>query len=234
MSFNRSVTLARVVAYLNGMRASQAITVVVSRAIVTLCIEPFSTLYARIMLNLWGAAVGSQLRVAGRLRLHVEGSLSIGVNVTINSGSANNYVGGDRRMSMWVGRRGALKIEDGCKLSNSTIVCLRRVTVLRDTYVGGGCNIFDTDFHAVDAESRARGAASVPCGDVTIGPAAFVGAGCTILKHVCIGEGAVVGAGSLVTGRIPPFEVWAGVPAKRIKSLAHGDRSKTPGGEHEV
>lgn len=169
MSFYRSVTLTRVVEYLNGMRASQAAAVVVTRAIVTLCIEPFSTLYARIMLSLWGATVGSQLRVAGRLRLHVEGRLSIGANVTINSGSANNYVGGDRRMSMWVGKRGTLKIEDGCKLSNSTIVCLRRVTVLRDTYVGGGCNIFDTDFHAIDAESRARGPPLFPAATSRLG-----------------------------------------------------------------
>jgi carbonic anhydrase/acetyltransferase-like protein (isoleucine patch superfamily) len=31
------------------------------------------------------------------------------------------------------------------------------------------------------------------------------------------GVGAIIGAGSVVTKKIPPYEIWAGVPAKKIK-----------------
>lgn len=45
-----------------------------------------------------------------------------------------------------------------------------------------------------------------------------IGASVTILCGVRIGEGAVIGAGSVVTKNIPPGETWAGVPAKPIET----------------
>ncbi|HOV21573.1 MAG TPA: acyltransferase [bacterium] len=44
-----------------------------------------------------------------------------------------------------------------------------------------------------------------------------IGAGSIILPGVKIGKGVVIGAGAVVTKNIPPFEIWAGVPAKKIK-----------------
>ena len=37
------------------------------------------------------------------------------------------------------------------------------------------------------------------------------------MSGVTIGRGAVVAAGAVVTKDIPPYEVWGGVPAKKIK-----------------
>jgi len=45
----------------------------------------------------------------------------------------------------------------------------------------------------------------------------FIGAGCIILPNVRIGEGAVVGAGSLVLKDIPSWKIAVGSPAKPIK-----------------
>jgi acetyltransferase-like isoleucine patch superfamily enzyme len=44
----------------------------------------------------------------------------------------------------------------------------------------------------------------------------WIGANAVILKGVEIGEGAVVAAGAVVTKKIPPNEIWGGVPAKKI------------------
>lgn len=46
----------------------------------------------------------------------------------------------------------------------------------------------------------------------------WLGAGVIVLRGVRIGHGAIIAAGSVVNKNIPPFEVWAGAPAKRIKS----------------
>lgn len=46
---------------------------------------------------------------------------------------------------------------------------------------------------------------------------AFVGTKTIICNAVTIGEGAIVGAGSIVTKNIPDNEVWAGNPARFIK-----------------
>lgn len=53
-------------------------------------------------------------------------------------------------------------------------------------------------------------------GPVTVGDRAWLGPNCIILPGVTIGEGSVVAGGAVVTKSIPPYEVWGGVPARRI------------------
>jgi maltose O-acetyltransferase len=53
-------------------------------------------------------------------------------------------------------------------------------------------------------------------GPVTIKDYVFIGPRVIILPGVTIGKGAVVAAGAVVTKSIPDFEVWGGVPAKKI------------------
>ena len=44
----------------------------------------------------------------------------------------------------------------------------------------------------------------------------WLGAGVVVTAGVRIGEGAVIGANAVVTRDVPPYEIWAGVPARRI------------------
>lgn len=54
-------------------------------------------------------------------------------------------------------------------------------------------------------------------GKVILKKGAYIGANTVICKPVTIGEYAIVGAGSVVTKDIPPYEVWAGNPARFIR-----------------
>jgi acetyltransferase-like isoleucine patch superfamily enzyme len=51
---------------------------------------------------------------------------------------------------------------------------------------------------------------------VSIASYVWIGAGVVILDGVVVGDEAVIAAGAVVTGRVPPHEVWGGVPARRI------------------
>jgi len=56
-------------------------------------------------------------------------------------------------------------------------------------------------------------------GCVDIGDRVFVGTNATILPHRKIGEGAIIGAGSVVTKDVPEYTVVAGNPARVIREV---------------
>lgn len=57
------------------------------------------------------------------------------------------------------------------------------------------------------------GSANVPI----LGNNIHIGAGAIILGDITIGDGAVIGAGAVVLSNIGEKEIWAGVPACKIK-----------------
>ena len=58
-------------------------------------------------------------------------------------------------------------------------------------------------------------------GEVHIEDDVFIGVNVIICNSVTIGMGAIIGAGSIVTKDIPPYQVWAGNPARYIKDREH-------------
>ncbi len=48
---------------------------------------------------------------------------------------------------------------------------------------------------------------------------ASVGAGCTLLPGITIGENALIGAGSVVTKDVPAGEIWVGNPAHFVRKV---------------
>lgn len=52
--------------------------------------------------------------------------------------------------------------------------------------------------------------------NIMVGDDVWFGVGCAVLPGVTIGRGVVVGAGSVVTKSIPEYEIWAGIPARKI------------------
>ena len=193
----------------------------VRRSCEKLVLGPASTWRARLALRFWRAQVGRDLKVWGRVRLRLLGELHIGDHVLLHSGYSN-YVGASEPMAIWVCAGAVVSIGDGCGLSNTTIVCRSEIEIRAETFIGGGCRIYDNDFHQLAPEDRIADRGQIASAPIRIGPRAFVGGHCIVLKGVSIGEGAVIGAGSVVTRDIPAFEAWAGVPARRIRGLVRG------------
>lgn len=53
---------------------------------------------------------------------------------------------------------------------------------------------------------------------VLIGDDVWIGAHAVVLPGVTIGQGAVIAAGAVVNKNIPAYEIWAGIPARRVSS----------------
>lgn len=53
-------------------------------------------------------------------------------------------------------------------------------------------------------------------GEIHIGRNVYIASNTIFTKPVMVGDGAVIGAGSIVNKDIPPYTVWAGVPVRFI------------------
>jgi acetyltransferase-like isoleucine patch superfamily enzyme len=60
-------------------------------------------------------------------------------------------------------------------------------------------------------------------GGVHVERGAYLGAGATVREYVRVGAGSVVGMGSVVLDDIPSGQVWAGNPARHLRTLAFSE-----------
>lgn len=124
---------------------------------------------------------------------------------------------------------GQVTLGNRCYVGASLLVCHTGITIGDDVVISWGVTIVDHDSHALDWERRktdvtdwARGQKRwdvVTIRPVHIGSKVWIGFGVSILKGVTVGEGAVIGACSVVTRDVPPFTVVAGNPARIVRNL---------------
>lgn len=73
--------------------------------------------------------------------------------------------------------------------------------------------------HTQPNESRIAPYVNSHKGSITIDADAWIGTGAVILPGLTIGEGAVVGANSVVTKNVAPYTIVGGAPAHKIKEV---------------
>lgn len=163
---------------------------------------------------------GSNLKIYGTIRLYGRGKITIGDNVLINSKESANPGMGCYPHAVFYVQDGELTIGNNVGMSCTAISCKNSITICDHAMLGGGVKIMDSDSHSLSHEKRAQGyPVDVPVSKpVRIGEHAFIGANSTILKGVTIGPKAVIGTGSVVTKDVPAGEIWAGNPARRIRT----------------
>lgn len=90
------------------------------------------------------------------------------------------------------------------------------LVIENDVLIGFGCYIITVNHRTSDRVLPVAAQGYIG-GDVVIKSNAWIGANVTVLPGITIGSGSIIGAGSVVTKSVPSGEVWAGVPARRIK-----------------
>lgn len=155
--------------------------------------------------------------------------LKIGNNVTIKSSFLSNLVGLYSRTIIVTRAAGAeIVIEDNVGISGATIYARKGISIGENTCIGGNAKILDNDFHPIDLDDRIKllndahggdAADLIPTRPIKIGKNCFIGCNSIILKGTELGDGCVVGAGAVVSGKYEDNCVIAGNPAKVIKKL---------------
>lgn len=134
-----------------------------------------------------------------------------------------------------VGDAGRITVGDYALIHGARIVCDAEITIEDYVLVSWNVLLMDTYRVPVDPaarrelvsqvsrESPRRIIGQVPARPIRIRRAAWIGFDCCILPGVTIGEGAVVGARSVVFQDVEPFTIVAGNPARLVRRLTEAE-----------
>lgn len=148
---------------------------------------------------------------------------------------ANTHIRGCLQLFKQGGR---ITIGDYCYIGeNSYIWSASEIIIGNNVLIAHGVNIHDNISHPLNSRQRHNdylriiGLKDFPSKEfdlkpkpITIKNDVWIGFNVIILKGVTIGEGAIVGAGSVVTKDIPDWSIVAGNPAKIIKIIPENER----------
>lgn len=179
-----------------------------------------SSPFFRLGLRLNGVRLKGTAAVYGCPKIENRGEILVGDGVRLVS-SNRAYVAGNLTGPVFLRTEPGARIvlKDKAQLNGTTVVSAVSVTIGERVMVGTDTIIFDTDLHSIAPEGRTRHRDKVKHKAVEISDDVWIGSRCIILKGVTIGRGSVIGAGSVVVSDVPSMTVFAGNPAKMVKSI---------------
>ena len=147
------------------------------------------------------------------------------VNVRLGQGArifnfVNAYgceIGDGSKVGSFVEIQKGAKIGRNCKISSHTFIC-EGVEIGDEVFVGHNVSFINDKFPAAaNADGSLQTEADWKVVPTKVGRRVSIGTSATILCGVTIGEGAIIGAGSVVTKDVPAGTTVAGVPARILR-----------------
>ncbi len=127
-------------------------------------------------------------------------------------------IGDETKIGPFIEVQKNARIGRRCKIQSHTFIC-EGVTIEDEVMVGHGVMfINDPAPKAVNDDGSLQTEADWKCIPTLIKRRASIGSNATILCGVIVGEGALVGAGAVVTKDVPPFTVVVGNPATLLRA----------------
>jgi UDP-2-acetamido-3-amino-2,3-dideoxy-glucuronate N-acetyltransferase len=156
------------------------------------------------------------------LHQQIAPSVILGQGVKI-FGFTNLYgceIGDETKVGTFVEIQKGAKIGRRCKISSHSFIC-EGVTLEDEVFIGHGVMFTNDRFpRATSATGALQTEADWTCLPTLVKRGASIGSNATLLCGITIGEGAIVGAGSVVTKDVPPGAIVAGNPARIMKPKA--------------
>lgn len=150
------------------------------------------------------------------MKNYVQGTFSLRRLITIFLFSMAKYVPMSGYTRLKIYRFAGVVIERGngrCGVVQFDTIHPEDIHIGRNCEIVNGCTILSHFYDTSNTNEHTHYR-----GKINIGRNVYLGTNVIIVKPVTIGEGAVVGAGAVVAKDIPPYQVWAGVPARFIKN----------------
>lgn len=128
-------------------------------------------------------------------------------------------IGDDTRVGTFVEIQKGVTIGKRCKISSHTFIC-EGVTIDDEVFIGHNVNFINDKMpRATNEDGSPQSEADWKVEETRVGRRASIGTGSVILGGITIGEGAIVGAGSVVTKNVAPHTIVAGNPARVLRHI---------------
>jgi len=144
----------------------------------------------------------------------------LGQNVRI-FGFANLYgctIGDNTKIGTFVEIQKNARIGKNVKVSSHTFIC-EGVLIEDDVFIGHNVSFINDKYPRATNNSQLQTESDWTVVNTIVKQGASIGTSCTILCGVTIGEGAIVGAGSVVTHDVAAGTIVAGNPARVLRTL---------------
>jgi len=134
-----------------------------------------------------------------------------------------------------VGPRGRVKLGEYSLILGARIICDTEVIIGAYALISWNVVLMDTYRVPLNAQERRRELELVPTRQprlassnvtskpICIGRNVWIGFDACVLPGITVGEGAIIGAKSVVTENVPPFTLVAGNPAGVIRQLVRAE-----------
>jgi acetyltransferase-like isoleucine patch superfamily enzyme len=125
-------------------------------------------------------------------------------------------IGSETKVGAFVEIQANASVGARCKISSHTFIC-EGVVIEDEVFVGHGVMFTNDRFpRATNPDGSLQSPDDWKLEETRVRRRASIGSNATILCGVTIGEGALVGAGAVVTKDVPDYAVVAGVPARVV------------------
>jgi acetyltransferase-like isoleucine patch superfamily enzyme len=91
-----------------------------------------------------------------------------------------------------------------------------KISLGADCLIASGCKFIDHDHGFASRDFPINVQADGIDKVIVVEDDVWLGVNVVVLKGVHVGRGAIVAAGSVVSKSIPSYEIWAGIPARKI------------------
>ena len=147
--------------------------------------------------------------------------VKLGANVKLSK-FINLYgcsIGDNTKIGACVEIQKNAQIGANCKISSHTFIC-EGVIIEDGAFIGHGVMFINDKYpRSANADGTLQTEADWKVVTTYIRKGASIGSNATILCGITIGEGAIVGAGSVVTKDVPPKTIVAGNPARKMRTI---------------
>jgi acetyltransferase-like isoleucine patch superfamily enzyme len=153
----------------------------------------------------------------------ISNDVQLGQNVKLSK-FINLYgckIGDDTKIGAFVEIQKGAVVGKRCKISSHSFIC-EGVTIGDHCFIGHSVVFINDNYpRAVSPQGELEGDKEWAPRFVktNLENNVAIGSNSTILGDITIGEGAVIGAGSVVTKNVPAKEIWVGNPAKFLRKV---------------